>query len=413
MTEAEFRQKLKERYGDKFDDSEFVFQDTKVKGKLICNKCGKVMMVRPNDLFGIKDYHNCSTNTKKLTLEEVKERLNFVHSNYFGLDKLNVDGGVNSKVTVTCPIHGDIEMKLNALLDGKNCKYCNKEDITHMINKLPKRNKSTKRLDKNEVIKRINEIFGEDRYDISELEYKNYKTPMTLICHEKDEFGEEHGRFERLANHLFRGEGCSKCGGNYHPTTEEFIEIAKKKRNDVNVSFEKTDYKTIHTQIIITCHEKYPNGEEHGDFIMTPANFIHARQNCPKCTIYKMEQEIRLFLIENNIEFIEQCNFRTLSWLRNEEYSKGGLKLDFYLPKHNVAIECQGEQHFMPYERFGGKEALDSQIKRDKLKYKLCEENGVKLFYYTTVNENIQKYFCFRDKNELLIEINKYNANKE
>ena len=400
LTSEEFHNNLIERYGDKFDDSQFVYQGNKVKSKLICRLCGKELMVRPNDLFGEKDYHNCTANTKKLTIEEVKERINFVHNNYFGLDKLNVDGGVNSKVTVTCPVHGDIEMKLNNLLNGKNCKKCSLEGIKHKINILPKRNKSTKKLNKEEVINRINKIFGENRYDTSKLEYKNYKTPMTLICHEKDEFGEEHGEFKRLAGHLFRGEGCPKCGGNYHPTTEEFIEIAKKKRSDANVSFEKAIYKSIHTPLIITCHNKFDNGEEHGDFEMSPANFIHAKQNCPKCNLYRMENEILLSLRENNIEFIPQCDSRTLSFL-------GRLKLDFYLPRYKIAIECQGIQHFEAIGFFGGEEALKTNIERDKLKYKLCEENGIKILYYTNLSEETTKdfYFCFRDKNELLTEI--------
>ena len=58
------------------------------------------------------------------------------------------------------------------------------------------------------------------------------------------------------------------------------------------------------------------------------------------------------------------------------------MELDFYLPDYNIAIECQGCQHFHAYERFGGEEGFKSQIKRDELKKKLSEENGIKLLYF-------------------------------
>lgn len=60
--------------------------------------------------------------------------------------------------------------------------------------------------------------------------------------------------------------------------------------------------------------------------------------------------------------------------------------MDFYLPQYNIAIECQGEQHYFPVDFAGkGEEwAIDKfkQIQKlDEEKLKLCNENGVKLLY--------------------------------
>ena len=55
-----------------------------------------------------------------------------------------------------------------------------------------------------------------------------------------------------------------------------------------------------------------------------------------------------------------------------------GLSLDFFLPNKNIAIECQGKQHF----GFGGWTHdfnFNTVKERDERKRKLCEENGVKL----------------------------------
>jgi hypothetical protein len=57
------------------------------------------------------------------------------------------------------------------------------------------------------------------------------------------------------------------------------------------------------------------------------------------------------------------------------------------LPKYNIAIECQGIQHFKPVEYFGGEIAYEEQVKRDKKKKKLCIENNIELRYVVDSNE--------------------------
>lgn len=43
-------------------------------------------------------------------------------------------------------------------------------------------------------------------------------------------------------------------------------------------------------------------------------------------------------------------------------------QFNFYLLEYNIAIECQGIQHYQPIEFFGGKKAYNDLIRRDKLK---------------------------------------------
>lgn len=68
------------------------------------------------------------------------------------------------------------------------------------------------------------------------------------------------------------------------------------------------------------------------------------------------------------------------SFLKTE---KGQLSYDIYLSKLHVAIEYQGKQHFQPIVFFGGKEAYDDLRRRDLLKKKLSNENGIKLIEIT------------------------------
>ena len=57
--------------------------------------------------------------------------------------------------------------------------------------------------------------------------------------------------------------------------------------------------------------------------------------------------------------------------------------LDFYLPKQNIAIECQGIQHFEPIDFFDGRQDFHERIVNDNLKYQYCINNNIKIVYYT------------------------------
>lgn len=63
--------------------------------------------------------------------------------------------------------------------------------------------------------------------------------------------------------------------------------------------------------------------------------------------------------------------------------------LDFYLPDYNIAIECQGNQHFEPIEHFGGKQMLLYFKDRDYRKYTLCKTNCIIILYYIMQIMNI------------------------
>ena len=52
-----------------------------------------------------------------------------------------------------------------------------------------------------------------------------------------------------------------------------------------------------------------------------------------------------------------------------------------------MAIECQGIQHFVPIEYFGGIDMFEKQKKMDELKKQLCEKHNIKVLYYTNILE--------------------------
>ena len=174
-------------------------------------------------------------------------------------------------------------------------------------------------------------------------------------------------------------------------TTEQFIEKAKKVHGD-KYDYSKTNYVNSYTKICIVC-------PKHGEFFQTP-NCHLDRKGCPLCNESHLERDIRFLLDKNGIRY--QYRKRDFKWLE-------GLELDFYLPEYNVAIECQGEQHFMP-KSFGGNKSdnFNKQIKLDDLKALRCKNNGIKLIYYSYNNivpKNWDKYSVITDSLLIIAEI--------
>ena len=84
----------------------------------------------------------------------------------------------------------------------------------------------------------------------------------------------------------------------------------------------------------------------------------------------------------------------------------GWMRFDVYLPARKVAIEYQGIQHFKPVEYFGGKAGFAMTKERDKRKFDLAKENGVRIIYLH-YSEPVS-----RDKLKLMIQQGNSNDKK-
>lgn len=76
--------------------------------------------------------------------------------------------------------------------------------------------------------------------------------------------------------------------------------------------------------------------------------------------------------------------------------NKSLLWFDFWIPKYNLIIEFQGEQHYKPVELFGGKEGFEYRKKLDKIKVEYCLKTNKKLL---TIS-----YLDFRKIKNILLE---------
>ena len=92
-----------------------------------------------------------------------------------------------------------------------------------------------------------------------------------------------------------------------------------------------------------------------------------------------MEEKTANVLDKEIIRYEDHVNKKRFSWLKNQH-------LDFYLPDYNVAIECQGIQHYEPIDFAGkgevwAKRRLYTIKSLDKVKRDRCKDNFVFLEY--------------------------------
>ena len=278
----------------------------------------------------------------------------------------------SDKICIICPEHGEFWITAKTFCQHSSCPKC---DLI--------KPKGRKKIGLFNFLKKCKMIHGE-KYDYSKVEYINGTKKVCIIC-------PEHGEFWQLpVNHMHGKQGCPKCA---HSVSNEkdFIE----KSNEIHCN--KYDYSNViysgtHTKVCIIC-------PEHGEFWQTPHHHLKGC-GCPSCKESKLEKLIEKELNDKNIFFIKQYKNK---WL-------GKQSLDFYLPDYNIAIECQGEQHFKSIEHFGGVERFVETLFRDKNKQEKCKNQNIKLIY---IFEKIFQKNIIKNKilNELYSPYEKYIVN--
>ena len=103
----------------------------------------------------------------------------------------------------------------------------------------------------------------------------------------------------------------------------------------------------------------------------------HVHIDCTNYNISTGEVCIRDALDNLHIEYYTEFSFDDCRYV-------GKLRFDFYLPKYNMCIEFQGEQHYRPVSFYNEDEniALYNFIlsqKRDNIKREYCKKNNITL----------------------------------
>ena len=423
ITTEEFINKAKKVHGDKYDYSKVEYKNNSTKICIICPIHGEFWQT-PSSHLGGCGCPKCS-GLERLDTQAFINRAKKVHGDKYDYSKVEYIN-MNRKVCIICPIHGEFWQTPVNHLKGKGCSKCVRPSC-----------------DTNSFIENAKKIHG-DKYDYSKVVYNKSCVKVCIICPIHGEFWQTpnkhlsgcgcpkcagknmttedfkkrcyeihkdniildkaeyisakhkiiatcpiHGDFETTADALLHGHKCPKCNGKL--TTEEWVERFKAVHGNT-YSYDKTEFINPQTKVCITCRK-------HGDFWQLPHKHLDGR-GCPICGESHLEEEVRKLLTENSIQFISQCNKATFKWLKKQS-------VDFYLPSYNIAIECQGKQHFTPIDFFNGYDGFIDNIERDKRKFELLKDNGVKVLYYSDYKKCPTNYLApiYKTSEELLKEI--------
>ncbi len=110
-----------------------------------------------------------------------------------------------------------------------------------------------------------------------------------------------------------------------------------------------------------------------------------------------LETDVHNMLDSHGINHKREVSSSVFPWI-------GKKRLDFYLPDKQIAIECQGVQHFYPYGK--NDTDFDQRKQRDEDKYNECLAHKIQLLYYVSPlipipKDMSNKYLYITDLNDL------------
>ena len=348
---TQFIEQATEIHGGKYDYSKVEYVNAHTKVCIICPEHGEFWQTPHKHINAKRGCPSCgqisSASKRQMTKEVFIQKAKSVHGDKYDYSKVEYNGRKN-EVCIICPIHGEFWQTPSNHLNGNGCIKCN-GGIQYTLD---------------EFISKAKLIHG-DKYDYSKVEYVNCFAKVCIIC-------PIHGEFwQSPSKHLY-GQGCKKCGQliiaeQRKLTNTEFLERAREKCGGLFLFL--SEYSSMYNPVLLECTKC---GHQ---FYKVPNKILFGSSTCPKCTASVLESQLIDLFNSKEIKYNHQQRFE---WL-------GKQSLDFYLPDYNVAIECQGCQHFQPVDYFGGDKEFQATIERDQRKKKLCLENGVKLLYFTNV----------------------------
>lgn len=208
---------------------------------------------------------------KKLTTEEWVRKAKDKFGDQVDYSKV-VYVNANTKVTIVCPIHGDVQVIPGHYTRNDNaCPCCGRTGRKTTANFI------------NECLYK----FPDKNYDYSKVDYVDANTLVTITC-------PVHGDFKVKPYSFIQGHHCPYCGVEERnrknsSTLEEFVTKAKKVHGD-KYNYSKAEYKNNRTKICIIC-------SEHGEFHQTPDSHLSGC-GCPECSrakaaTYNMESFLR------------------------------------------------------------------------------------------------------------------------
>jgi very-short-patch-repair endonuclease len=302
----------------------------------------------------------------KLTTEHFIQQSIKTHGDKYDYSKAEYVSW-DTKITIICRKHGEFKQSPWHHSHGYDCPLC---EVDKRNERCKEQSKKIKIDASQKFIDKARKIHG-NRYEYPG-EYTGSDKKIKILC-------KIHGIFEQRVYEHLKGGGCQKCGRERSLRGQllsnekrrkkcslEFTEKLAKIHNNYYKYNHPEDYVTAKSKIRIQC-------PLHGEFKQGYTNH-YSGHGCPICNLSHGEREIWRYFKEYGIEFepqkiFDDCKGDTLY-----------LMFDFYLPKNNMLIEYDGEQHYNYIEAVHKtKEKFEQTQRYDKIKNDYAQSKGIEL----------------------------------
>lgn len=334
----------KVKFKDKFNYSLLVEKDYNKSSdiKIICKDHGEINTTVYNHLrtkFGCKQ---CGVEHSRKSFKEIMER--YIKKSNEKFNNRFKYLLYENKIDIECPEHGFMFNAniFNHYTSLTGCKLCGIVVQSKTNIKIPS---------KENLLTVLNKIHN-NKYTYDLTNYRIKEDYITVIC-------KDHGPYETSVRNIISNKAiCKECS--YENRTIKFKDFVERSID-------------IHGDNYIYYKYHYTKGNDVTKITHKLCNRSFWRkarkhlegQYCPMCKYSKGESKVMDTLIKYKIEY-------------NREYRlpNSNKPFDFYLPKLNILIEYDGEQHFKEIKSWGGAERLKKQIENDKIKDDLAKYNN-------------------------------------
>lgn len=166
-------------------------------------------------------------------------------------------------------------------------------------------------------------------------------------------------------------------------------------------------YKQYKCRCILCGKVQYVNCDKFGIYPPTEYGY-HAYHgywsevSCKCHYISSFQWIVNKLLIENNVPYRVEYSFPELYG----DFGINKLRFDFAILNDDSSIkcliECQGEQHYMPIDEFGGETQYDIQVKNDELKREYAKKHHIQLIEISYKDKKYKKIESILKKYEII-----------
>ncbi len=326
LTQEEFEERVRDVHGNnRYDLSKARYVNNHTKVEVLCPTHG-YWMITPNNLFRGNGCPKCgqerTAKSKRITQEEFEEKVEAVHGkNRYDLSHAKYTGNKN-KVEVICPKHGSWQASPSHLFKGVGCPKCGLEKISEST-----------RLTQDEFLARAKAVHGDNRYDLSRVNYVDTKSKVEVVC-------PKHGSWLSTPGNFLYGYGCPKCGhekviDGMRLTQEEFLARVKSVHKD-KFNFSRVRYVSFTDKVEVIC-------PVHGPWRTLPGNLLRGC-GCPKCKAEKASE--RLFLTQEEFESRISAMFGEKADFSSAVYSGTKARVTMRCTEHDIEFEAPADSLF-------------------------------------------------------------------